>query len=674
MDQRDPNSTIPPAAADIFATRPLSPSDHPATVANPAECRAIGNYVVERELGRGGMGVVYLARHSQFSDRRYAVKLIAATIACPITYDRFRREVEAVGKSRHTNLLYAIDAGSHEGSPYLVTEFVDGLDLGRILRDRGPLPVPVACEIARQMASGLAFAHAHGIIHRDIKPQNVMLQPNGLVKILDLGLASVRDSTLGPPAGEVVGTPAYMPPEQWRAASQITTAADIYSLGCTLFEMLAGRPPYPPDRYPGIGEQQHAHLHLAPPRIGDVAPRTPADIARLVDRCLEKDPTKRPRGCDEIVSALEAHAAPIESALVLGDANPSGTGDAAARYEQFVSEYGDHRGDASSAPAFVAAWLAGLLIAASGLTMAYFGPGTTPAWSTRFDLLADMAAPAGTGFLVEQGRSVLFLTLIFLVAFLRYRMPITRFFTVRLHTWRVWVARLVFFAVMSVFLGSEFCRHWYPQHAATDMVAWAASHGIVTTADREVVPYRWYLAYSLVHYTCVFGGLLLLPVLQFTLADAEYVRRSMKLFTAAQREEPNAMESVNRLYGLARQFRRVASRYVDVAGTLAVGIQYEYWIGRWTLTATGYLIEVAGMVLTAAVMVAFFAYVTAHYADAIDITLMRQGGGPDYRIEDRLERFNLQWFLRSAVLSRPGGVALISLMFLALVVGRRAFP
>ena len=150
MAGNDPHSTLPPQVDDRYATRcPSSSQGH----AQPAfagvrladsvlrhGCRHIGNYVIERELGRGGMGVVYLATHSQLRDRRYAVKLISTAVSSDVAYERFRREVDAIGKSRHPNLLYAIDAGSHDGNPYLVTEFVDGHDIGRILRERGPLP------------------------------------------------------------------------------------------------------------------------------------------------------------------------------------------------------------------------------------------------------------------------------------------------------------------------------------------------------------------------------------------------------------------------------------------------------------------------------------------------------------------------------------------------------
>ncbi len=686
MANDDPHSTQPPTAPDPMATR--APTSIPATAVGlvasfggwggPADNavsgrRVVGNYVIERELGRGGMGVVYLATHAQLSDRRYAVKLFSA-VATADAVEQCRREVEAIGKSRHANLLYAIDAGSHEGNPYLVTEFLEGRDIARILRDRGALPVSAACEIGRQMALGLDFAHANGIIHRDIKPQNAIVQPNCQVKILDLGLASVRDASGTDAQSEsVVGTPPYMPPEQWHRGTTPKVAADIYSLGCTLFEMLVGRPPFPFSEYPDVASQRGAHLAVAPPKLADVAPHVPGDVARLVDRCLDKDPSRRPVSCGAIVTVLEVHAAPLVAAELFGrDGDQTQSAAEGTRpFDAFIDEL--RPADTSGARLlFFTVTACSFILAMTGLVVSYFGPGATEAWRLRFDRLGEVRIPAGVGFTIEAARSALFLSLICTVAYFRFRMPLKRFLSPRLHTPRVWIARAVFGAAMLAFLGAEFDRQWFPQHAATDMVAWAADHGIETTPACEVVPYRWYWNYSLVHYTFVFGGLLLLPILQFALADLPYVRRAMSLFAAAQRAEPNAMEAVDRLYAIARVFRRLAARYVDTAGVLAVGVQFEYWIGRWTLSEKGYLIEVIGMLVTSGIMVLVIAYLASQYAAAIEITASGRGGLLDHRMEQRLEQFSLAWFLRSSVFSRPSGISVASLLLLAIVAGRRS--
>jgi hypothetical protein len=686
MAADDPYSTLPPAAPDPMATRAPT-SLPPAAIglvsavggggrspdaAAPGR-RRVGNYVIERELGRGGMGVVYLATHAQLRDRRYAVKLFSA-VATADAVEQFRREVEAIGKSRHANLLYAIDAGSHEGNPYLVTEFLEGSDIARIIRDRGPLPVSAACEIGRQMALGLGFAHDNGIVHRDIKPHNAIVQPNGHVKILDLGLASVRDASgTNAQSHSVVGTPPYIPPEQWHRGTIPTAAADIYSLGCTLFEMLAGRPPFPVSDYPDIASQRGAHLSVPPPRLADIAPQVPGDVARLVDRCLDKDPSRRPQRCGEIATVLEVRAAPIVAADLFG--RETGQAQAAvggpAEFDAFIDE--PRPADTSGARLlFLGVTGCSFLLAMAGLVVSYFGPGATEAWRLRFGRLGEARLPVGIGFTIEAARSVIFLSLICTVAYFRFRLPLKRFLSPRFHTPRVWIARAVFGVAMLVFLGAEFDRQWFPERAATAMVAWAADHGIETTPDREVVPYRWYWNYSLVHYTFVFGGLLLLPILQFALADLPYVRRAMALFAVAQRAEPNPMGAVDRLYAIARMFRGLAARYVDTAGVLAIGVQFEYWIGRWTLSEMGYLIEVVGMLVTSGIMVMVTAYLAVHYAAAVEITASGRGGLLDHRMEQRLEQFSLAWFLRSTVFSRPSGMSLASLLVLAVVAGRRS--
>jgi hypothetical protein len=626
------------------------------------------------------MGAVYLAQHAQLSDRRYAVKLISAAATSADAGELFRREVEAIGRSRHPNLLYALDAGSHEGSLYLVTEFVAGRDIGRILRDHGPLPVAAACEIGRQMAAGLAFAHDSGIVHRDVKPQNVMLEPNGRIKILDLGLASVRDATGGEHrADEVVGTPPYMPPEQWVRGEPVTAAADVYALGCTLFEMLTGRTPFALAEYPDVAAQRQAHLDRQPPRLSAIAPHVPADVARLVERCLDKRPERRPQGTAEVATILEPHAAMIVAADYLGDAAGAAAGDAAAgasagaAFAAFIDEPRPPD-TARTRWSYLVPLAAGLAVSFGGLTLAYYGPGATAAWNLRFDRLGEPELPSGTGFAIEATRALLFLTLVSAVAYLRFRLPLQRFLSPRFHTARVWLARSVFSGAMLVFLVAEFRRQWEPANAATAMTAWAAERGIVTTPVCEVVPYRWYLGYSFINYTVVFGGLLLLPILQFLLADLPYLRRATSLFAAAQQEEPNALTAIDRLYAMARTLRRLAARYVDTAGVLAIGVQYEYWIGRWTLTDTGYLIEVAGMLVTAGIMVLVLAYVASQYAEAVEQTTSGRGGGLDHRVEERIQQFSLAWFLRTAIFSRASGIALISLVLLALVAGRRSVP
>jgi len=683
MGKQDPYKTRSGTpAADPLATRYPAVVDHHRSVsatdskAPTQNGQKVGNYSLQRQLGQGGMGVVYLATHSQFSDRKYAVKIISAGLASVNAAEQFRREVEAIGKSQHPNLLYAIDAGSHNGQLYLVTEFIAGKDLGHILHDCGRLPVSTVCEIGRQLAVGLAFAHSKGIVHRDIKPQNVMLEPSGRVKILDLGLASVRNANeTNQSIQDVVGTPPYMPPEQWLPGESVTSATDVYALGCTLYELLTGQTPFPVCTFPDQTAQRQAHLERQPPRLTSVAPHVSADVGRLIDRCLEKHPSQRPASGEEIVAVLESHAEPIVAGDFLGtrDDERSAAASAGAEFKALIDE--PRSPDTSrSRMMFFVPLVVGLLISIGGLAQAYYGAGATAAWRLRFDRLGEPRLPSGTGFAIEAARAVLFLTLVTAVAYVRFRLPLQRFLSPRFHNLRVWIARGLFSGMVFTFLTAEFSRQWFPENAARDMTAWALERGLATTPLQEVIPYRWYLGYSLVNYFVVFGGLLLLPILQFLLADLPFLQRATKLFRLAQKNEPNAMTAVDRLYSLARTLRQLTARYVDTAGVLAIGVQYEYWIGRWTLTETGYLIEVVGMLVTAGVMVLILTYIAIKYTDAVDSTTASQGANLDHRVEQRVQQFSLSWFLRTTVFSRASGIALLSLILLAIVAGRRVVP
>jgi len=213
----------------------------------------IGNYQIEAVIAEGGMGIVYRATHLELG-KEVAIKLLRTHLPHDLTIiKRFRRECRALGKMQHPNLVAASDAGVIDGTPFLVMEFVKGKDLGRLIKERGPCSVANACEIVRQAALGLEHAWGRGVIHRDIKPSNLIITQDtlgaGLVKVLDLGLARIvsqaksGDESSLSTAGQVMGTRAYMAPEQAIDSHSVDIRADIYSLGATLQELLTGRPP-----------------------------------------------------------------------------------------------------------------------------------------------------------------------------------------------------------------------------------------------------------------------------------------------------------------------------------------------------------------------------------------------------------------------------------------------
>ncbi|HJP57997.1 MAG TPA: serine/threonine-protein kinase, partial [Gemmatimonadales bacterium] len=204
-----------------------------------------GRYVVERELGRGGMATVYLAQDLRLG-RRVAIKALRPELAAVVGPDRFLREIHVAATLNHPNILPLHDSGEAGDVLYYVMPFVEGESLAARLRRERPLPIDDAVGIARQVALALAAAHRQGIVHRDIKPDNILLDGERAL-VADFGIAHALGGTAQEKlttTGLIVGTPTYMSPEQIGGSPQIDGRSDIYSLGCVLYEMLVGEPPY----------------------------------------------------------------------------------------------------------------------------------------------------------------------------------------------------------------------------------------------------------------------------------------------------------------------------------------------------------------------------------------------------------------------------------------------
>jgi serine/threonine-protein kinase len=210
-------------------------------------------------------------------------------------------------------VVRATDAGDDRGVPYLAMELVDGIDLTKLLRTHGGLPVTDAAEVGRQAADALAHAHEKGIVHRDVKPSNLMVTGGGVVKLLDLGLAvfvsvvgRADERITGP---TVLGTQDYMAPEQWVQPADVTDRADVYGLGCVLFQALAGRAPFAGTEYPGMADRKHAHLFTPPPDLRPIRPDCPPRMCDLIDAMLAKRPDQRPAAAD-VSRALAGFVSP----------------------------------------------------------------------------------------------------------------------------------------------------------------------------------------------------------------------------------------------------------------------------------------------------------------------------------------------------------------------------
>ncbi len=270
----------------------------------------IGDYDLQDVIGRGGMGAVYRAVHRRM-DRMVALKVLRPEISRdPVLKQRFEREVRAAAKLSHPNIVAAYDAREEDGLYCLITEFIDGDDLNAMVRRDGPLPVPEAVDVILQAARGLEYAHARGIIHRDIKPANLLCDSDGTVRILDMGLARIAadgtdaEATDLTSTGMVMGTAAYMSPEQARNTKNADARSDIYSLGCTLFFLLTGRPAYSGET---VVDTIFAHASDPIPSLSNSADQPiPPELDKLFRRMVAKQAGDRFASMTEVVAALEA--------------------------------------------------------------------------------------------------------------------------------------------------------------------------------------------------------------------------------------------------------------------------------------------------------------------------------------------------------------------------------
>jgi eukaryotic-like serine/threonine-protein kinase len=274
-------------------------------------------YRVESVLGVGGMGVIYLARHLQL-EGQVALKFLSAEfLNHPLAIERFHREARAAAKLKSEHVVRVFDVGTHtNGLPYMVMEFLEGCDLGELLRESGPLPVNLAADLFLQACSGVADAHRLGIIHRDLKPSNLFCVPRSdggfAIKVVDFGISKVTGTSASQeePASistDVVGSPGYMSPEQMKSPGNIDRRTDIWSLGVALYECLTGKMPFPADSYAELCLKVYEDEPLSASAHGIELP--PAFEA-ILNRCLAKDPEQRYATAGELAAALSEFAPP----------------------------------------------------------------------------------------------------------------------------------------------------------------------------------------------------------------------------------------------------------------------------------------------------------------------------------------------------------------------------
>jgi len=280
----------------------IAPSSLPQT---------LGQYELLELIGQGGMAQVFRARHHRLQ-RSVAVKLLNVPAwQADRSLARLEREIAVVGQLHHPAIVAATDAGQHDGVPYLVTEFIDGLNLSQLARAAAPneaLTTANACEAIRVAALGLAHAHSQGITHRDIKPSNLMVDRQGQVKILDFGLVHLdgwQDEALElTTVGQLLGTLDYMAPEQADKATAVDHRSDVYALGATLFRLLCGRAPYAASLHQSPLEKLRLLALTDPPQVRTLRPDLPNELAALVDQSLQRDPGQRPPSAAHFAQSL----------------------------------------------------------------------------------------------------------------------------------------------------------------------------------------------------------------------------------------------------------------------------------------------------------------------------------------------------------------------------------
>jgi hypothetical protein len=261
-----------------------------------------GRYELEELVGVGGMSNVYRA-HDRLLERMVALKLLHDRHSNDDEYvERFRREARSAARLSHPGIVTVIDRGEQDGHQFIVFEHVEGETLKQLVNREGPLPVGLALELALQIGRALSFAHTQGLVHRDVKPQNVLLKGDGRAKVTDFGIARALDVESATTTGAVVGTSHYIAPEQAKG-EKVDAQSDVYALGAVLYELLSGEVPFPGDNFVTVAMR---HVNDPLPSLLEKRPELPLRVVSAVERALAKDPSRRFPSMSAFVDELEA--------------------------------------------------------------------------------------------------------------------------------------------------------------------------------------------------------------------------------------------------------------------------------------------------------------------------------------------------------------------------------
>ncbi|MDC1142812.1 serine/threonine-protein kinase [Planctomycetota bacterium] len=265
--------------------------------------KALGNYFELTQIARGAMGVIFKGKRKS-DDLVVALKVLPSHMVDQSEdVERFKREIDTITSLVHPNIVRVLDHGQQEDFYFYVMEYIDGLSLRELIRERGHLSPYQGVEIVRDTARGVSYAHKHGVVHRDIKPSNVMMDSTGAVKLVDFGLAFRKKSQIVTATGISLGTPAYMSPEQIEEGREaVSEQSDIYSLGVTLFEAVTGERPFEGDNQYDVMKKV---LFDAVPRAHDVRNTVPIELSRVIEKCMARSPADRFVSADSLIEALD---------------------------------------------------------------------------------------------------------------------------------------------------------------------------------------------------------------------------------------------------------------------------------------------------------------------------------------------------------------------------------
>jgi serine/threonine protein kinase len=665
------------------------------------EALAPGQQVAEYEIlgliGAGGMGQVYRARHRHMK-RIVALKTLpSAVVDSPLAVRRFQREVEAAAHLEHSNIVTAYDAGESGGTHFLVMQFVEGKDLNEVVRQNGPLSVADAIDYILQTAEGLHYAHAHGVIHRDVKPANLLLNAEGQIKILDMGLARVdtqftaTETTDLTEHGSVLGTLDYMSPEQALNARNVDHRTDIYSLGCTLFYLVTGRTVFGGQTF---GEKMLAHREHPIPLLSSVIPEIPERLDAALQKMLAKDREDRFANAQEVIEELRACRALVPdqqkmSEWTAAEAAALTHRDGASGKQAALTVATPHRrrstrsavsgGRSSVAPAELAkpmiAAAVVLCISLTSLTLAYYAPWSTSAWAARFDQLEGRLTTRGAGWAIESMRVAIYLPLTFMICWFKFRREVRRFVNLRVQSLRINIVRGVFLVVAMSFLVQQIQWHLSLEGGPKALALWEANYvsgelGSPSPVDeppaeltqQQWYPYATYLAYSLINYMFIMPVLAIFPIAGMVRDIPRLRRQERTLASDLRRHATNETSIFGQFQQFEQHCQRICARYVDVLALIAVAIHFEYWIGRFTLTAEGFVTMVSGWAVVI-VAAGFFLWMTHVYEGAVESSKRALIECNSMNLATFMNQHSPAAFVKWLITNRISGLVILSLFF-----------